>query len=110
MLHCCRAIRLIIPDLIEIGIDVLTPIQVRAKGMNPVELGRDFGDVSMALWTFKKTLPLGTVEDVRAEVRDRVQTLGKRGGFALGSTHNIQTDTPLVNILAVYDEARKSKP
>jgi len=112
MLHCCGAIRTIIPDLVEIGIDILNPIQVRAKGMNPAELKRDFGDKMSFHGSvdIQKTLPLGTVEDVRAEIRDRVQTLGKGGGFILCSTHNIQADTPLANILAMYDEARKSKP
>jgi len=109
MLHSCGAIREIIPDLIEIGIDILNPIQVRARDMNPAELKRAFRDKLSFHGSIdiQRTLPLGTIEDVRAEVRDRIQTLGKGGGFILCSTHNIQADTPLENILAMYDEAKK---
>ena len=77
--------------------------------MNPAELKSAFGaKLSFhGSMDIQRTLPLGTVGDVRAEVRDRVQTLGEGGGFILCSTHNIQADTPLENILAMYDEAKK---
>ncbi len=109
MLHCCGAIRRLIPDFIEMGIDILNPIQVRARDMNPSELKRDFGDRLSFHGSIdiQWTLPRGTPEDVRAEVKERVQTLGRGGGFILCSTHNIQGDTPLENILAMYDQARR---
>jgi len=113
MLHCCGAIRRLIPDFIEMGIDILNPIQVRARDMNPSDLKRDFGDRLSFHGSIdiQWTLPRGTPEDVRAEVKERVQTLGKGGGFIICSTHNIQGDTPLQNILAMYDEAKRpSKP
>jgi len=111
MLHSCGAIRALIPELVEIGIDILNPIQVRAKGMKPEELKREFGDRLSFHGgiDIQKTLPLGTPEDVRAEVRNRVQTLGKGGGYILCSTHNIQADTPIENILAMYEEAKKQR-
>ena len=111
MLHSCGAIRALIPELIEIGIDILNPIQVRAKGMKPAELKREFGDrLSFHGGVdIQKTLPRGTPEDVRAEVRNRVRTLGKGGGYILCSTHNIQADTPIENILAMYEEAKKQR-
>jgi uroporphyrinogen decarboxylase len=111
MLHSCGAIRELIPELIEIGIDILNPIQVRAKGMKPAELKREFGSILSFHGgiDIQKTLPHGRPEDVRAEVRNRVQTLGKGGGYILCSTHNIQSDTPIENILAMYEEAKKQR-
>ena len=108
MLHSCGAIHELIPDLIEMGIGILNPIQVRAKGMNPIELKREYGDKLSFHGgiDIQQTLPYGAPKDVRAEVRERIQTLG-RGGYILCTTHNIQPDTPLINILAMYEEAKK---
>jgi len=109
MLHSCGAIHELIPDLIEMGIGILNPIQVRAKGMNPIELKREYGDKLSFHGgiDIQQTLPYGTPKDVRAEVRERIQTLGRGGGYILCTTHNIQPDTPLINILAMYEEAKK---
>ena len=109
MLHSCGAIRELIPDLIEMGIDILNPIQVRAKGMNPIELKREYGDKLSFHGgiDIQQTLPYGAPKDVRAEVRERIQTLGRGGVYILCTTHNIQPDTPLINILAMYEEAKK---
>ena len=111
MLHSCGAIRSIIPDLIEIGIEILNPIQVRARGMDPAELKLEFGDKLCFHGSvdIQHTLPRGSPEDVRAEVRERIQTLGMGGGFILCSTHNIQPDTPIENVLAMYDEAKRGR-
>jgi len=110
MLHSCGAIRELIPEFIDMGIDILNPIQVRAKGMNPAELKRKFGDKLSfhGAIDIQQTLPYGKPEDVRAEVRSRIKTLGKGGGYILCTTHNIQSDTPIENILAMYDEAKKT--
>ncbi|MCD6469691.1 hypothetical protein J7L29_02700 [Candidatus Bathyarchaeota archaeon] len=109
MLHSCGAIHELIPDLIEMGIGILNPIQVRAKGMNPIELKREYGDKLSFHGgiDIQQTLPYGAPKDVRAEVRERIQTLGRGGGYILCTTHNIQPDTPLINILAMYEEAKK---
>ena len=109
MLHTCGSIRNIIPDLIELGVDILNPIQVRAKNMNPEEIKVEFGDKLCfhGAVDVQWTLPYGTTKDVRAEVRERIQTLGKGGGYILCSTHNIQAGTPLENILAMYKEAKR---
>jgi len=111
MLHSCGAIRKLIPELVEMKVDILNPIQVRARGMNPAELKREFGDkISFhGAIDIQHTLPHGRPEDVREEVRNRIQTLGKDGGYILCSTHNIQLDTPIENVLAMYDEARKQR-
>lgn len=109
MLHSCGAVRRLIPDFIEMGIDILNPIQVRAVGMNPAELKEEFGDRLSFHGSvdIQRTLPRGSCEEVREEVRGRIRTLGEGGGFILCTTHNIQMDTPVENILAMYDEAKR---
>ena len=105
MYHCDGAVYPLIPELIELGIDVLNPIQPDAKGMEARRLKQEFGD----RLTFHggidimKVLPRGTPDEVRAEVRDRVAVLGKNGGYLLCSSHHIQPDTPVENVLVMYD-------
>ncbi len=105
MLHSCGAIYDLIPTLINLGIDVLDPIQVAAEGMDPARLKKEFGD----RLTFhggvctQHTLPHGTPEDVRQAVTDRVATLGRGGGYIIASSHDISADTPTENIVAMYD-------
>jgi uroporphyrinogen-III decarboxylase len=87
----------IIPDLIEIGLDVLNPIQPAC--MNPAQLKRDFGE-HLCVWGSideQHTLPFGTPAMVQAEVLDRLHTIGINGGLILGPTHHVQLDTPLEN-------------
>lgn len=105
MMHSCGAIRQLIPDIIELGVDILDPIQVAAKGMEPAGLQAEFGEKLCfhgGVCT-QTTLPFGTPEDVRHAVLDCVATLGARGGYILAPSHNIQSDTPADNIAAMYD-------
>jgi uroporphyrinogen decarboxylase len=105
MLHSCGAIRELIPDLIALGIDILDPIQVAAKGMEPAALKREFGD-RLAFHggvCTQRTLPFGTPSEVQEAVRDRIATLGRGGGYVLASSHDISADTPADNILAMYE-------
>ncbi|MGC8874540.1 MAG: uroporphyrinogen decarboxylase family protein, partial [Chloroflexia bacterium] len=91
----------IIPDLIEIGLDVLNPVQPRC--MDPEQLKKEFG-TRLSFWGSldeQHTLPFGTPEDVKAEVLARLKTLGKGGGLILGPTHHVQLDTPLENFWAM---------
>jgi uroporphyrinogen decarboxylase len=93
----------IIPELIEIGIDVLNPIQT--NGMDPVKIKESYGD-RLCFWgsiDIQHTLPFGTVEQVRDEVITRLKTLGKGGGLIIGPTHNIQLDTPLENFWMLWN-------
>ena len=108
--HSDGAIREIIPDMIEAGIDILNPIQWRCRGMEREGLKRDFGDkvVFHGGMDNQYTLAFGTEEDVRSEVRDNIRILGRGGGYILAPCHNIQTVTPLRNILAMYDEGYKA--
>jgi uroporphyrinogen decarboxylase len=105
MYHCDGAIYPLIPELIDMGVDLLNPIQADAKDMEPQRLKDEFGDQLSFHGGIDiiKTLPYGTAEDVRAEVQRRVQTLGKDGGYVLASSHHIQPDTPIENVSAMYD-------
>jgi len=107
--HSCGAIRPLLPDLIEIGVDVINPVQVSARGMDTAELKREFGR-DLVFWgggsDTQHVLPYGTPEDVRAEVRRRKGDLAPGGGFVFTAVHNIQSDVPAANVLAMYDEAR----
>jgi uroporphyrinogen decarboxylase len=103
--HSDGAIRKIIPDLIEIGIDILNPIQWRCKGMDREGLKRDFGDdiIFHGGMDNQYTLPFGTVEEVRQEVIDNLEILGNGGGYILAPCHNIQAVSPPENIVAMYE-------
>ena len=106
-LHSCGGVRQLIPDLIEVGIDILNPIQVRAWGMEPRELKQEFGQRLCFHGSVdtQQTLPFGSRDEVTQEVKDRITTLGQGGGFILGPTHTIEPDVPLENIVAMYDVA-----
>ncbi|MFO7635123.1 MAG: uroporphyrinogen decarboxylase family protein, partial [Caldilinea sp.] len=101
--HSDGVIDPIIPDLIEIGLDVLNPIQPAC--MDPAQLKRQYGS-NLCFWgsmDVQHTLPFGTPADVRAEVLNRLETIGKNGGLILGPTHHVQIDTPLENFWAMID-------
>jgi uroporphyrinogen decarboxylase len=92
-----------IPELIEIGLDVLNPIQ--PASMDPALLKRKFGD-KLCFWGTideQHTLPFGTVDDVIGEVKNRVDTIGKNGGLIIGPTHHVQLDTPMENFQAMVE-------
>ena len=96
-------------DLVEIGIDLLNPVQVNAGDMgDTARLKREFGD-RLAFCGAIDTgwvLPHGSPADVRAEVRRRIRDLGPGGGYILASVHCIQPDVPLENVIAMLDEAK----
>lgn len=105
MYHCDGALYPLIPALIELGIDVINPIQTDAKDMEPDKLAREFGDKLCFHGgiNIKETLPKGSPDDVRQEVKDLIAELGSNGGYILASSHHIQGDTPIKNIRAMYD-------
>lgn len=103
MMHACGSVRQFLPRLIEVGLDILDVVQVSAVGMDIRELKQAHGHElcfsgSVCVQT---TLPFGSVDDVRREVKLR-QDLFREGGLVLGPTHQIQVGTPLENILAMY--------
>jgi uroporphyrinogen-III decarboxylase len=96
----------VIPELIEIGLDVLNPVQPAA--MDPVKLKREYGK-DLCFWGSideQYTLPFGTPAEVRKEVLDRIVTLGSGGGLILAPTHHLQLDTPLENFWAMVEAVR----
>lgn len=108
MHHDDGAIRPLIPEFIEIGVDVLNPIQWRCAGMEREGLARDFGRdlVFHGGVDNQHTLPFGTPEDVRREVAENIAIFGSGKGYILAPCHNIQPLTPTENILALYAAAR----
>ena len=105
LLHCDGAIRKFIPDLIDTGFDILNPIESHLPGMDPVELKREFGNdlIFQGGVNVKSVLNKGTIEDIRREVRLRIEQMGEGGGYILAPAHNISSDVPLENILAFFN-------
>jgi uroporphyrinogen decarboxylase len=103
--HSDGAIREILPDLIEAGIDILNPIQWRCRGMDRAALKRDFGEAVVLHGGVdnQQTLPFGTSADVEREVAENLETLGRGGGYVLAPCHNIQPNTPVENVVAMYE-------
>lgn len=103
--HTDGAVRAILPDLIDIGIEILNPVQWRCAGMDREGLKRDFGDrlVFHGAMDNQYTLPFGTVEEVRQEVIDNYRILGEGGGYILAPCHNIQAVGPPENVVAMYE-------
>jgi len=110
--HSDGAVTEAVPGLIDMGIDVLQALQFDAKGMDPVALKAEHGDVLCFEGgvSVQKTLPFGTAEDVRAEVRHLIDVLGRDGGYILGPAHAIQAGTPPENIVAMFDTAAEHRP
>ena len=103
--HNDGAIRKILPDLIDLGIDILNPIQWRCKGMDRRRLKRDFGDklIFHGGVDNQHTLAFGSAEDVRREVIDNLEILGAGGGYVLAPCHNIQPVSPPENMVALFE-------
>ncbi len=106
--HACGATRDLIPDLIEIGFDILNPVQVSARGMNTKELKAEFGR-DMVFWggavDTQHVLPFGKPQEVADEVRRRIDDLAPGGGFVFAPIHNIQALVPPENIVTMFDTA-----
>ena len=105
MHHTCGSVFPIVQDLIDVGVDILNPIQTSARGMDPAALKREFGEqlVFHGGIDVQQILPFATPERVREEVKRIVATLGQGGGYILAPSHNIQADVPPENVLAMYE-------
>jgi uroporphyrinogen decarboxylase len=110
--HSDGNIRPILPDLIEIGIDILNPIHVMATGMEPAALKRDFGR-DVCFWggglETQRVLPFGTPQEVRDNVRRNVDALAPGGGYVFNTIHNIQADVPPQNVVAMIEALRDTR-
>jgi len=105
--HSDGYIEPIIDDLIEVGVDLLNPVQ--PESMDPAFIKKRYGK-KISLWatvSTQKTLPFGTPKDVEEEVKERIRTCAPGGGFLIAPTHNIQLDTPFENIEAFYNSIKK---
>jgi uroporphyrinogen decarboxylase len=105
--HSDGMIEPIIPDLIEIGVDILNPVQPEC--MDPVSLKEQYGDC-LAFWGTigtQTTMPFGTPENVREIVKERIETVGRDGGLLLAPTHKLEPDVPWENVLAFFDAVEK---
>jgi len=109
--HSCGSIRDIIPDLIEIGLDVLNPIQCNCPGMDPSDLKKEFGDslTFMGGVDTQDLLPNGTEHEVQREVSKLLDRVAHGGGYILAASHTIPPETPLDNIFALYSVAGVSR-
>lgn len=110
--HSCGSVVDLLPDFVDMGIQVLNPVQVSARGMGTAQLKRDWGDQLAfcgAIDTLR-VMPFGTPGDVRAEVRRRIDDLGDGGGYIVAAVHNIQPDVPPENIVAMYEAATGREP
>lgn len=109
-IHSCGSVWALIEDFIAAGFDILNPVQTSAANMDPCELKRKFGE-RITFWgggvDTQRTLPFGTSEDVRREVRERLRAFGRGGGFIFNAVHNIQALVPVQNVLAMYETARE---
>jgi uroporphyrinogen decarboxylase len=109
-LHSCGAIRELIPDLIEIGVDILNPVQVSAAGMDSASLKREFGR-DIVFWgggvDTQRVLGGGSPDEVRAEVRRRITDLRDGGGFVFAAVHNVQPNVPPANLVAMWETWRE---
>lgn len=104
--HSCGNVRPLIPDFIEIGVDILNPVHVRATGMEPVALKQDFGR-DVVFWgggvDTQGILPVGTPGQVKDDVRHNLDALAPGGGYVFNTVHNIQADVPPQNMLALFE-------
>lgn len=105
-LHSCGSVYEFVPDFIEIGVDILNPIQVSAKDMDTKKLKKEFGK-DLVFWgggcNTQKVLPFGTQKEVKEEVKKRIDDLALGGGFVFCQVHNIQADIRPQNIMAMYE-------
>jgi uroporphyrinogen decarboxylase len=104
--HSCGSVRPLMPDFIEIGVQILNPIHIRARGMEPVTLKREFGR-DLVFWgggvDTQGVLPMGTPQAVKDDVRRNIEALAPGGGYVFNTVHNIQADVPPENIIAMWE-------
>jgi len=105
-LHSCGSLNLIIPDLIEAGYEVLNPVQINARDMEPARLKREFGN-EITFWgggaDTRSVLNHGSPAEVKDHVRRNIEILSPGGGFVFNTVHNILPDVPPENIVAMYE-------
>ena len=108
--HTCGAILPILPGLVEAGFDIINPVQINAKDMDPVVLKKEYGS-QVTFWgggiDTQRILPNATPEEVRSHVLQECEILGKDGGFIFNAVHNIQANAPVRNVVAMIETLRE---
>ena len=111
-IHSCGSIMALLPDMIDAGFDVLNPVQCSAAEMDPQTLKDHFGR-QITFWgggvDTQKTLPFGTPQQVRQQVKQRIEIFGRGGGFVFNTVHNVQANTPAENLVALYETVREAR-
>ena len=109
-IHSCGSVDRLIPDFIDAEFDILNPVQTTAAGMDPASLKERFGD-RIVFWgggiDTQRTLPFGTPDDIRRQVRERMRAFGPGGGFVFSAVHNIQAGIPAENLVALFEAVRE---
>jgi len=104
--HTCGAIEPLINDMIEMGVDILNPVQCSAKGMDPETLKTKYGD-KVIFWgggvDTQRVLPYGTAKEVASQVRERKNIFSRNGGYVFASIHNIVAKVPPENVIAMFE-------
>ncbi len=105
-MHSCGSFRDVLPDLVEVGLDILNPVQFNAKGMESVMLKKDFGK-DLVFWgggvDTQRILPNGSVQEIKDCVKRQLEVLAPGGGFVFNTVHNIQSDVPPQNLMAMLE-------
>jgi len=111
--HSCGAVKTLLPEIIDNGADILNPVQIGAKDMDPEKLKKEYGD-KVVFWgggiDTQKTLPQGTPEEVRQQVCQLMDIFKPGGGYVFNTVHNIQADVPGRNIHALWEAAKEFAP
>ena len=109
-LHCCGGVWQLIPDLIDAGVEILNPVQTSARNMEPERLKREYGR-DLTFWgggcDTQRILPYGTPDQVREDVRRRLEIFAPGGGYVWCPVHNIMADVPPENIVAALEAAHE---
>ncbi|MFH0965968.1 MAG: uroporphyrinogen decarboxylase family protein [Planctomycetota bacterium] len=110
--HTCGAMRELLSDYVDMGVESIEPCQFHLPGMEPASIKRDYGKhlVFYGGVDSQRVLPFGSPDDVRREVRRRIEVVGEGGGYVCASDHSLLADVPPKNVLAMYEEAGSYKP
>jgi uroporphyrinogen decarboxylase len=109
-LHSCGSLYALLPDIIDAGIDIINPVQISAKDMEPIKLKRDFGD-ELTFWgggvDTQRILGFGSPQEVSKNVRMNIEAFAPGGGFVFATVHNIMSNVTPQNVIAAFDTVRK---
>jgi uroporphyrinogen decarboxylase len=110
MLHSDGALFPLLPSLIEMGVDILNPVQTSAAGMDPLRLKQEFGS-QLVFWgaslDCQRTLPFGSPTEVALEVEEHIRIMAAGGGYVFAPVHNIQAGVPPENVVAMFEAAQR---